>query len=130
MFGLGKILGFVVKPIINWINHKQAMTEAKRQTEMTIELEKQKVISEQATADIRWNDIMAKNSGSSWKDEFWTIVLSIPAIGAFIPGMDIYINQGFNTLINMPSWYIGALLTAIAAAFGRSELIKWRSKMR
>lgn len=130
MFGLSKILGVVFKPIIDWISHKQAITEAKRQTEMTIELEKQKVISEQATADIRWNDIMAKNSGSSWKDEFWTIVLSIPAIGAFIPGADIYINQGFNTLANMPPWYIGALLTAIASAFGRSELIKWRSKMR
>jgi hypothetical protein len=129
MFGIIKtVLGVVAKPALDFISHKMKMAEARRETELSIELEKQKVISQQATADIKWDQIMAKNSGSSWKDEYWTIVLSIPAVVAFVPGTRQYVMDGFDALMTMPQWYIAALLTAIAAAFGRSELTKWRRK--
>jgi hypothetical protein len=69
-------------------------------------------------AEIEWNNLWAKQAETSWKDEFWTIVISIPAIMAFIPGLAEYVLEGFIVLEQMPQWYQAALGLAIAAAFG------------
>ena len=68
--------------------------------------------------DISWAQQQTKNSGSSWKDEYWTIVLSIPAVMSFVPMMSPYVVQGFEALSTTPDWYQTVLLVAISAAFG------------
>jgi len=117
---LGSVVG-------GWLERKKIAAV----TETTIALKKQEVITSQATADITWDQTMADGSKDSWKDEYWTIILSIPMIGAFIPGMDVYVLNGFTVLASTPDEYKIFLGTAIAAAFGRSELIKitrkWKS---
>ena len=65
-----------------------------------------------------WEKIQAKASANSWKDEYWTIILSIPAIMAFIPGLGVYVTEGFAALGDMPEWYQYMLLIAIGASFG------------
>ena len=40
---------------------------------------------------------MAENSKTSWKDEFFVIVLSIPLILAFIPGAEGIVDRGFDS---------------------------------
>jgi hypothetical protein len=75
-------------------------------------------ISKGQDADIQWATTMAAASASSWKDEFWTIVLGIPAIMSFIPGLDVYVTHGFAALSSTPEWYQGLLLVAVGAAFG------------
>lgn len=65
-----------------------------------------------------WEEIQATNSKDSYKDEWWTIVLSIPLILVFIPGMDIYVLAGFDVLAKLPEWYQYVLGIAISAAFG------------
>lgn len=125
-FVFNKVFGFVGE----WVDHKIKIKEAKQQTELTIELKKQEVLTQQATADINWDLIQAKSSDGSWKDEYWTIVLSVPAIFGFFPGLQGEILEGFRVLEQMPDWYIFALLTSVAAAFGRSELIKWAREVK
>lgn len=75
--------------------------------------------------DQQWDTQQAENAGSSWKDEWFTLLLSIPMIGAFIPDFVPYIQEGFNVLSSMPDFYKGFLGAAIAASFGIKALSKW-----
>ena len=68
------------------------------------------------SADIAWEVTSLDQSG--WKDEYWTIVLSIPMIMCFIPGLVEYVVQGFEALQKTPEWYRYAIGIAISSAFG------------
>jgi len=125
------IAKMIAKPLFDWLGHKQEMSMLKRQTMMTIELKKQELVNTQATADINWDKTMAKASATSWKDEFWTVLLAFPVILVFFPSMAEYVSNGFVVLErDVPQWYKVALGVAISAAFGRQELIKWFTNVK
>lgn len=63
-----------------------------------------------------WEQRAQDNSG--WKDEYWTVLLSLPLILVFIPGMTQYVLDGFRALEETPEWYRIAVGLAIGAAFG------------
>lgn len=67
-------------------------------------------------ADIAWEKTSIDQSGL--KDEYWTIILSIPMIMCFIPGLVEYVVLGFAALENVPEWYQYAVGIAISSAFG------------
>ena len=70
----------------------------------------------QSTAD--WERIMAEASKNSWKDEWLTIVFSVPLILCFIPGTVEHIQQGFTVLSTLPEWYHTVLMIVVSASFG------------
>lgn len=70
--------------------------------------------------DIAWENTSINNSG--WKDEWFTIVLSIPAILCFVPGLAKYVQQGFAALVGTPEWYQWAFLVAVASSFGYKKI--------
>ena len=72
-------------------------------------------------ADIAWDNNALENSG--WKDEWFTVVLSIPLILCFIPSYTPYVVAGFAALASTPDWYQTALGVAIAASFGVKKFI-------
>ena len=49
---------------------------------------------ETSTAD--WERIMAESTKNSWKDEFITIVVMIPVILCFVPGLEDVVKNGFD----------------------------------
>jgi len=67
-------------------------------------------------ADIAWEKTSLDQSG--WKDEYWTVVLSIPMILCFIPGLVEYVERGFVALQQTPEWYRYSIGVAIGSAFG------------
>ena len=71
---------------------------------------------------------MAKGSQSSWKDEWLTILFSIPLILAFIPGMEEVVKNGFAQLQSMPEWYQYSLGVIVAASFGVRSATKFFGK--
>tara|TARA_E500000318_G_scaffold107309_1_gene116419 strand:- start:546 stop:893 length:348 start_codon:yes stop_codon:yes gene_type:complete len=77
--------------------------------------------------DAEWDITQAKGSQSSWKDEWFAVILSLPLIGAFIPGLVPYIQEGFIVLAQMPDYYKGFLAAAIAASFGLKTLSNWKN---
>ena len=79
---------------------------------------KAKILLSEKTSVADWERIMAENSKSSWKDEFFVIVLSIPLILAFIPGAEGLVDRGFEQLHKAPDWYFYSLGIAISASFG------------
>lgn len=101
--------------------------KAKRDLKREIELKKLERVQKLDTADVEWDRLMAEASGQSWKDEFWTIILALPFVLIFVPSLQGYIEAGFVALeASTPEWYRYALLTAIGAAFGVSQLRKFK----
>jgi hypothetical protein len=74
--------------------------------------------------DASWEAKMAEASGSSWKDEFWTIILAVPIfmIGYAIAAddMDVVnrVKESFVALSALPEWYQYLLFIAISSSFG------------
>jgi len=99
---------------------KKVIAEGRINIEMARATAEAEVMVERLRAETAWENSMADASSHSWKDEFWTIVLSFPLILAFIPGAIPYLEDGFNVLALMPQWYGIAVGAAISAAFGRN----------
>ena len=114
------VTGPATELLKGWQTRKQAALEselalAKAKTEAQI-----KYLDTQQAADIAWENLSIGNSG--WKDEFWTLVLAIPAVLCFIPGMDVYVFRGFEALKNCPDYYNWMLSIAVGSAFGFKKI--------
>jgi len=113
---LGMIASAVGGLASTWLKGKQKVAEAK------IEREAQALTNE---AD--WNQVQARNARDSWKDEWLTLLVSIPMILAFFPDMVPYVEAGFEVLEGMPEWYQGLLFTVFAASFGVKKLASYKA---
>ena len=71
-----------------------------------------------ATHDSKWEIIMAQGTQNSWKDELVTIVILIPTVLVFIPGMEDVVKNGFARLNELPEWYTYLLFLTVSAALG------------
>ena len=75
-----------------------------------------------------WDKIMAEGSRQSLKDEWLTILFSVPLILAFIPGAEGIVESGFRQLEMMPTWYQYSLGVIVAASFGVRSATKFFGK--
>lgn len=80
-------------------------------------------------AEISWDNRMAKASETSWKDEWWTVILTAPLVMLFWPVDDNMsphqiAAEGFERLNAAPDFYTAAVGLAIAAAFGYRQFVK------
>lgn len=105
------IIGDLINLGKTWLEGKNAKSKAKAEAEATV-----MVKSANSVAD--WEKVMAVNSGSSWKDEWILILVSIPMIMAFIPGLVEYVRDGFEVLDTMPDWYKYTLSIVVAGSYG------------
>lgn len=94
-----------------WVAGKQKIKAAKAEAEAKVI-----VSSSENLAD--WEKIQASNAGDSWKDEFFSLVLSVPLILSFVPPIVPYVSQGFEALSATPEWYQYLLGAAILSSFG------------
>jgi len=71
-----------------------------------------------------WEAIMAHGTHNSFKDEFFTIVLSVPIIlvgyAVAVDDMDIIsrLHDAFIAMQALPEWYQYLLFIAVTASFG------------
>ena len=82
----------------SWLDAKTTKQAAEAKLKLTEAEAKAKILLSEKTSVADWERIMAENSGSSWKDEFFVIVLSIPLILAFVPGAEGIVDRGFEQL--------------------------------
>jgi hypothetical protein len=101
-----------------WLKGKADKQAAEAKLKLTEAEAKAKIMLSEQTAVADWERIMAEGSKSSWKDEWFVIVLSIPLILAFIPGAEGIVDRGFDQLSKAPDWYFYSLGIAISASFG------------
>ncbi len=115
---IGPIISAVSSIGGSWMESKLEETKAKSQVKVAKAVAEAEVHKKVATGEIEWEQAMAKASGDSWKDEYLVVVLTVPAILVFVPGMEDIIQRGFNVLSTLPDWYQNALMIAISASFG------------
>ena len=110
---LGQLIGPVTNLIGGYFKNKGEEKQAKHEAKMSV-----------IQNDADWESKMADASATSWKDEFWTIVLSVPV---FMVGYAIALDDtdviertklGFEALSGLPEWYQYLLFIAISSSFG------------
>jgi hypothetical protein len=110
---LGQLIGPVTNLVGGYFKNKAEEKQAKHQAKMSV-----------IQNDADWESKMADASASSWKDEFWTIVLAIPVfmVGYAIAVDDVTVIDrvalGFKALSGLPEWYQYLLFIAISSSFG------------
>lgn len=111
------MLQWLVAPVADlvkgWLGNKAEVQKAKHEAAL-----------QAIQNDGNWEEIQARNSATSLKDEWWTLVLSIPlvCVGYAIAMDDMTIvdrvHAAFATLDTLPDWYQYLLFIAICASFG------------
>tara|TARA_R100001015_G_C4508947_1_gene81194 strand:- start:253 stop:591 length:339 start_codon:yes stop_codon:yes gene_type:complete len=101
---------------------KSAVAKAKAEAEA-------QVMVSAATSTADWERLMAKGSQNSWKDEWLTILFSIPLILAFCGdwGRNI-VSEGFAALEAMPDYYQYTLGVIVSASFAVRSATKFFGK--
>jgi len=115
----GAILGGVTDIAKDFIKGKAEEQKVKHEVKL-----------KQLSNEAQWENTMADATRSSWKDEFFTIVLSVPImlVGYSVATgkTDIIdrLNDAFLALENLPDWYSYLLFLAVSASFGMRSVDK------
>ena len=112
----------------DWIDGVRERRKAKTEAETAVaKVEgeaRARIIERAADNEANWDRIWSEGASTGWKDEYWTIVLSIPLVMCFIPGLDAYVERGFAALSRVPDWYFYCVMAAVAGAFGLRALTR------
>tara|TARA_R110002124_G_scaffold48697_1_gene143514 strand:+ start:476 stop:853 length:378 start_codon:yes stop_codon:yes gene_type:complete len=107
------LIGPITDMVGSYMNNKAEEKQAKHQAKMNV-----------IQNDADWEAKMADASSSSWKDEWFVILLSLPLllIGYAVTVDDITIIErvkaGFQALEELPDFYQYLLFIAVSASFG------------
>jgi len=86
---------------------------------------KRKLKEEKQRAELEWAKYMAQASSKSWKDEYLTILWTLPIVlGMF--GYTAPLEKLLLILTQIPEWYTYLLLTITLASFGLSATGRWK----
>lgn len=102
--------------------------EAKdKERQHDINLKKLEIASELAKQgqqiESNWDTNAQIDARLSWKDEYLTILFSLPLIFAFFPATQQAVLKGFVILQQTPVWYLTLVGGIVASAFGLRWLI-------
>ena len=115
---LQSIIGPIAGLAGSWLDAKTQAQTANAKLKLTEAEAKAKIMMSKETSVADWERIMAQGSQSSWKDEYFVIILSIPLILCWIPGTEGWVDRGFEQLSKAPDWYFYSLGIAISASLG------------
>ena len=98
--------------------------QTKSQTKQVQAMAEQKHYERMLDGKIEYEIAKQNQMDNSWRDEWFTVILSLPLLIVFgsvffnKPEWIAKLKEGFETLNQLPDWYIYALLAAIASSFG------------
>ena len=98
--------------------------QTRSQTKQVKAMAEQKHYERMLDGKIEYEIAKQNQMDNSWRDEWVTIILSLPLLIVFgsifldKPEWITKLKEGFETLNQLPEWYIYALLAAIASSFG------------
>ena len=120
------LIGPITELAGGWLNAKTQKQAADAKLKLTEAEAKAKIMLSKETSVADWERIMAQGSQSSWKDEWLTILFSIPLVLVFFgdTGRTI-VADGFTALETMPEWYQYTLGVIVAASFGVRSATKF-----
>lgn len=112
----------IAAPVVDYLKERQKLRSEERRQKAeyaeAVHQRKVELVKAGLTADMNWEMEFARQAETSWKDEYTLIVVSIPAVMAFVPGLDKYVGNGFKALMQTPTWYQLMLVTLFFATVG------------
>jgi hypothetical protein len=99
------LLGPIASLAGSWLDAKTTKQAAEAKLKLTEAEAKAKIMLSEKTSVADWERIMAQGTQNSLKDEFVTVIVLIPVILCFIPGLEQTVKNGFDRLSELPEWY-------------------------
>ena len=126
---LGSLLGPVTSIVGGIVQGKMEQKAAESKAKVAKAEAQAQIMLSQATSEADWEKVMAEGSRDSWKDEWLTILFSVPLVLAFCGewGRDI-VADGFVALNAMPDYYRYTLGAIVSASFGIRGATKFFGK--
>ena len=123
---IGQLIGPIANIAGGWLQGKADVKAAEAKLKLTEAEAKAKIMLSKETSIADLERIMAQGSQNSWKDEWLTILFSIPLVLVFLgdTGRQV-VADGFAALETMPDWYQYTLGVIVAASFGVRSATKF-----
>lgn len=132
---LSPITDIVKAPLEEWQKRKTLKVELdakEKDRQHEINLKKIDVATELAKQGMQieanWDTNAQQDMKTSWKDEYLTILFSVPLILAFFPQTQEAVLKGFETLAKTPEWYMFLVMGIVAGVFGLRWLVSRKIK--
>jgi hypothetical protein len=123
---LQALIGPLTELAGGWLKGKADAQAASANLKLVEAEAKATIMKSAATSEADWERLMAQGSQNSWKDEWLTILFSIPLILSFCGEWGRTItSEGFSALEVMPDWYQYTLGVIVAASFGIRSATKF-----
>jgi len=124
---LQAILGPLGSIASSWLEGRNEKIRANTKVKVAQAEAEATVMQKKAAGEIDWDVAQAKASETSWKDEWLTVVFTLPLI-LLLFGEEERVNNFFLALSNCPEWYQYLLGTIVAASFGFRGAAKFMGK--
>ncbi len=115
---LQALFGPIADLMGSWLKGKAVKNAASAKLKLVEAESKAAILMSKETSTADWERIMAEGTQSSIKDEVVTIIVLIPVILCFIPGLEETVKTGFDRLSELPEWYTWLVFTVCTAAVG------------
>lgn len=116
------ILGDIPGAVASYFNKRQeikaAAAQRKDEFENAMHERKLDLIKQGLIADMNWEMEFARQAATSWKDEYTLLIVSIPLVMAFVPGLAVYVAAGFAAFAATPLWYQAMVQVLFYATVG------------
>ena len=123
---LQALIGPLTELAGGWLKGKADAQAAAANLKLVEAEAKATIMKSAATSEAEWEKIMAQGSQSSWKDEWLTILFSVPLVLCFTGEWGRQtVSDGFTALESMPEWYQYTLGVIVAASFGVRSATKF-----
>lgn len=121
------IIGPIASIASNWIEGRNEKIKATTKVKVAKAEAEAAIMQKKAAGEIDWDLAQAEAGETSWKDEWLTVVFTLPLI-LLLFGEEERVNQFFIALGNCPEWYQYLLGTIVAASFGFRGAAKFMGK--
>ena len=122
---IGMIVNGLTSAVSGYLQNKSEESKAKaglKKAEIEAKTSVAKAVAEgKMEADkltAQWENKAVESLSGSWKDEFITLVILLPAILVFIPHTQPFVRLGFDILGTLPDWYINIIYITVCAGLG------------
>ena len=110
---LNALIGLGTQVVSGYMETKKAKAE----NNLTAIKANTEVLNKQIKGEIDFDIEAIKGNKDSLKDEWLTLLFSIPLVLAYITGCEDIVARGFEALDKCPTWYKAAVSAMIACVF-------------